>query len=78
MELPLQMHIRDGSRNIGIIEKNLNELETKLQYENGKMQGYSADLEQAEKKWAPNLLLEILESPCSALQKCDKQIPDSW
>ena len=46
----LQMHVRDGARNIGIIEKSLTTLDEKLKYENGKMQGYAADLEQAESK----------------------------
>lgn len=44
------MHVRDGARNIGIIEKSLGELEAKLRYENGKMEGYSADLKQAESR----------------------------
>ena len=47
------MHVRDGSRNIGIIEKSLGELDGKLQYESGKMQGYAADLEQAESRLIP-------------------------
>ena len=44
------MHVRDGTRNIGIIEKSLGELDAKLKYENGKMQGYAADLDVAETK----------------------------
>ena len=48
--LVMQLHVRDGTRNIGIIEKNLQELEGKLQYETNKLQGYSADLKEAEKR----------------------------
>ena len=48
----VQMHIRDGARNIAVIEKHLGELQGKLQYETEKMQGYSKDLKLAEKKYA--------------------------
>lgn len=46
------MHVRDGARNLAIIEKNLSELQGKLKYETEKMQTYSQDLKVAEKKWA--------------------------
>ena len=46
----MQMHVRDGARNIAIIEKNLSELQGKLKYETDKLQSYSKDLKLAEKK----------------------------
>lgn len=48
--LCMQMHVRDGARNIAIIEKNLSELQGKLKYETDKLQSYSKDLKLAEKK----------------------------
>ena len=53
----MQLHVRDGTRNIGIIERNLQELEGKLQYETNKLQGYSADLKEAERRCASDRLL---------------------
>jgi hypothetical protein len=50
VDLLVQLHVRDGSRNIGIIEKGLGELEAKLKYEKEKLQSYTADLQEAEKR----------------------------
>ena len=55
----MQLHVRDGTRNIGIIEKNLQELEGKLQYETNKLQGYSADLKEAERRCDFETLYEL-------------------
>jgi hypothetical protein len=46
----MQLHVRDGARNIAIIEKGLGELEGKLTYEKDKLQGFTADLQEAEKR----------------------------
>lgn len=46
----LQLHVRDGGRNISIIQKGLGELEGKLTYEKDKMQTFTADLQEAEKR----------------------------
>lgn len=50
----LQLHVRDGARNIAKIEEGLGELEGKLTYEKDKLQGYTADLNEAEKRQEPH------------------------
>lgn len=45
------MHVRDGERNIGVIEKSLGELRGKLEYERNKKATFSVDLEEAEKRY---------------------------
>ena len=51
----LQLHVRDGARNIAKIQEGLGELEGKLTYEKEKLQGYTADLNEAEKRQEPHI-----------------------
>ena len=42
--------MRDGSANLAKIEKHLEDFEAKLKHESEKLQGYNADLKQAERR----------------------------
>lgn len=44
------MHVRDGERNVGVIQGSLGELQAKLQYESGKRASFGGELQAVEKR----------------------------